>query len=374
MTYKLLKYQDHTIKLDLDRKMILLTDLWRAAGSPPGMKPAVWRSNVSVARFAEYLRENLKVSNGYLEDFPDVFRTIQGGNNPQTWAHWQMALAYAQDLSPAFRAWCGEAVRAYMGGSAPSSSFDPKLLQTASGLRTLRQLERHLKRLVARKALTANAATDVLTRMFNQTLGLDLPVVAARRKATPLAEEAKPPAQEPSPVVESEAVPLQDAPEPAPEGAEYVHPGPGEVASTEPALPANTYTGNGAADAIDKLQQVNGVGLFTCWMERKGSKNADRNQRGREFCRIMRELKMHPGRTKEYEPPSVAVTERYAGIYPAKAVRTTETGEAGHGVRDVVLFHPPAVYLVRGHLLEEMGLGLNGQTMSPLSGTAPSYS
>jgi hypothetical protein len=376
---KIIRYQGHPIHLDLGSAMVSLTDLWRAAGSPNGLKPSQWRSNIATQRFAEYIRENLKVSGRSTEGNTDVFRTTVGGNNPQTWAHWQMALAYAQDLSPAFRAWCGEVLRRHMeeGEVQALNAKTSQLLQTPTGLRTLRQLEAHLRRLVDRKALSGAQATNILSEAFNLALGLRLPQVTTQPK---LSVSAKPPETEIRQDARDEVSEVDETSDTAgeaatpPDGAQYVTPGPNEVAGTDPLLPPNTYTGNGAADAIDKLHQISGEGLFTCWMGRRGLRSADRNARGREFCRIMRELRLHPGRTQEYEPPAPAATERYAGIYPTKAVRTITTGEAGHGLRDVVLFHPPAVLVVRAHILREMGLPNGTEEVPPMSGTARSQS
>jgi hypothetical protein len=377
---KIIRYQGHPIHLDLGSAMVSLTDLWRAAGSPNGLKPSQWRSNIATQRFAEYIRESLKVSGRSTEGNTDVFRTTVGGNNPHTWAHWQMALAYAQDLSPAFRAWCGEVLRHHMEGAEVQvlNKMTSQLLQTPTGLRTLRQLETHLKRLVDRKALSGAQATNILSEVFNLALGLRLPQVPTSSKPSVSienAEEVEVEETEGAEVLETSGT--SDVPGEAvvpPNGGQYVNPGPNEVAGTDPILPPNTYTGNGAADAIDKMHQVSGEGLFACWMNRRGLRSADRNARGREFCRIMRELRLHPGRTQEYEPPPLAVTERYAGIYPTKAVRTITTGEAGHGLRDVVLFHPPAVLVVRAHILREMGLWNGTEEVPPMSGAARSQS
>ncbi len=46
----------------------------------------------------------------------ELFQVVRGGPETATWAHWQIGLAYAKYLSPAFHAWCNEVVRGHMEG------------------------------------------------------------------------------------------------------------------------------------------------------------------------------------------------------------------------------------------------------------------
>lgn len=52
--------------------------------------------------------------------------TTRGGRAPGTWAHWQIALAYAKYLSPEFHIWCNTVVRDRMNGHVEPSTFDMK--------------------------------------------------------------------------------------------------------------------------------------------------------------------------------------------------------------------------------------------------------
>ena len=70
-----------------------LTDMWKACGSDPNKKPADWQRKEG-APFIEFIEENLKVPSGHIE----LIRVVRGGNDPGTWAHWQIALAYAKYL------------------------------------------------------------------------------------------------------------------------------------------------------------------------------------------------------------------------------------------------------------------------------------
>lgn len=97
-------------------EMLSLTDMWRAAGSDPGKQPAKWRDLPSSREFAAH------VANVILRKSEDeVFRVLRGGRQPGTWAHWQVAMAYAKYLSPEFHAWCNDEVRARMQGAPPAA-------------------------------------------------------------------------------------------------------------------------------------------------------------------------------------------------------------------------------------------------------------
>lgn len=86
-----------------------LTDMWRAAGADPTKQPARWARMPPTQEFAAHL-----AANGTIPPISG-FET-QRGNGGGTWAHWQLGLAYAKYLSPAFHAWCNEVVRAVMEG------------------------------------------------------------------------------------------------------------------------------------------------------------------------------------------------------------------------------------------------------------------
>jgi len=83
-----------------------LTDMWRAAGADPYKQPAVWRRQEATEAFVAYLAANLIV------DQDELFHVVRGGPEPATYAHWQIGLAYAKYLSPAFR-----------GGKIPRRTF-----------------------------------------------------------------------------------------------------------------------------------------------------------------------------------------------------------------------------------------------------------
>lgn len=94
-----------------DGELLCLTDMWRAAGSDPKKGPAEWSRWQGSQQFIEFICDQHGISHD------GCFRVVRGGTDPGTWAHWQIAMAYAKYLSPAFHAWCNKVVRGYMQGS-----------------------------------------------------------------------------------------------------------------------------------------------------------------------------------------------------------------------------------------------------------------
>ena len=83
-------------------EMLSLTDLWRAAGSDPARKPSEWLRSADAQRFIEFLGETVGISH--------LLQTATGRGGA-TYAHWQIALAYAKYLSPEFHAACNVVIR-----------------------------------------------------------------------------------------------------------------------------------------------------------------------------------------------------------------------------------------------------------------------
>lgn len=98
----------HSIRRDAD--MWCLTDLWRAAGASKDKRPAEFLRKEGAA-FAEFLKDSLDVAIGHITKS----RKIAGGGG-ETWAHWQLALAYAKWLDHAFHARVNEVYRAFASG------------------------------------------------------------------------------------------------------------------------------------------------------------------------------------------------------------------------------------------------------------------
>ncbi len=77
--------------------------MWRASGADDSKRPVEW-TRYEGAQFIEFIAENEKVGVAHL-------LTAELGRNGSTSAHWQIGLAYAKYLSPAFHAWCNEVAR-----------------------------------------------------------------------------------------------------------------------------------------------------------------------------------------------------------------------------------------------------------------------
>ncbi|NUP08406.1 MAG: KilA-N domain-containing protein [Polyangiaceae bacterium] len=95
-------------------EQMCLTDMWRANGSDPSKQPSNWAASAQASDLIEFLSENSNPRNS--GDWITAERGASGG----TWAHWQLAFAYAKYLSPAFHTWVNQAAREKMArGSAP---------------------------------------------------------------------------------------------------------------------------------------------------------------------------------------------------------------------------------------------------------------
>jgi hypothetical protein len=66
------------------------------------------RGLLSTREFAEHISAIVGIS------YDELFQIVRDGSDPATWAHWQIAMAYAKYLLPEFHAWCNEVVRAHM--------------------------------------------------------------------------------------------------------------------------------------------------------------------------------------------------------------------------------------------------------------------
>lgn len=98
-------------------QQVSLTDMWKAAGSVENRRPACWLRHDSTAQFVEHIAATLNVSQEHIDKNtgkPGLVVSERGGRNPGTWAHWQVAMAYAKYLSPEFHAWCNSVVREHM--------------------------------------------------------------------------------------------------------------------------------------------------------------------------------------------------------------------------------------------------------------------
>lgn len=101
--------------------MLSLTDMWRAAKGDPSKSPAQWQRLPSSIEFVDHLELIVGKSHDNLID-----ARKRGG----TFAHWQIALAYAKYLSPEFHMWCNTVVRERMEGKSISiAGLSPEMIE-----------------------------------------------------------------------------------------------------------------------------------------------------------------------------------------------------------------------------------------------------
>lgn len=96
-----------------DGDMWCLTDLWRAVGADRKHQPYEWLRGADAKRFVEFLSTTLDTGNSRLVKSSKKAGAAAGGD---TWAHWQLALAYAGWISPAYRARVNEVFKAFKDG------------------------------------------------------------------------------------------------------------------------------------------------------------------------------------------------------------------------------------------------------------------
>ena len=354
----MLNYQGTEIGTVPAQGVVSLTDCWRAAGSPEALRPSKWLRLPGPSELVKYVGKNLSVlDTGISTPFSGgkVVQTKIGGNDSGTWAHWHIALAYSQDLSPAFRYWAMEQMQeVFSSKQTPRSPLPERHV-----IRGIAQLERHLKRLQNSGIMSGAQAADTMSRALEICWGIRLPRAKERQRLQPkeLAKIAKDP----------QLPPAHTNPEP-------VEPDPParvvEVSSDQEVVvdrtPSNSFTGNGAAMEIDRLVP----GAFTNWMHHK-HKSAPhdmeypRDAYGREFHCIMRMLDLNPSPAKGYNVPPASRYEGFAALVEAPALRSRSDGMAGTGTRTSTVFFRPALQAAYEYICREMGLGFQDLPLVP---------
>ena len=87
-------------------EMLSLTDMWRAAGEPEGLRPANWTRQERTQK-----RVNFLVESTVLDKHSECFQAVNESGEWNTWAHWALAIEYAEDLSVEMWFWAKTAVR-----------------------------------------------------------------------------------------------------------------------------------------------------------------------------------------------------------------------------------------------------------------------
>lgn len=218
-----LSYQGKPIRLR--GAMLNLTDMWQAAGRPENRRPSDWLLLAETQRFRAYagshwtevtdpVAANAGLAGIWHLDSDGFVATVRG-NQGGTWAHWQLALAYAKYLSPAFHLWCNTVVRAAMerpdGPVAVGS--DPLLRHLAEHFRQLHRRLDSLDRHAADLMFLQLSAQDLLLGTRRHFSGLSQATITRVVAAEPF--EGQCPCCASAPV-------LSEAGRPLP-GAEFDH-------------------------------------------------------------------------------------------------------------------------------------------------------
>jgi hypothetical protein len=153
-------------------EMLSLTDMWVASGSDEAKRPANWRRKEG-ADFIAHVAEVLNVPEGHI---------IRGsrGKGGATWAHWQIAMAYAKYLSPEFHMACNVIVRAHMEGrtevSAKSGENPQGVHRTVVRPATPREIAVALDaclRIAKRFGIIGNQALLMASRATEKQIGVN---------------------------------------------------------------------------------------------------------------------------------------------------------------------------------------------------------
>jgi hypothetical protein len=133
-------------------KMVNLTQMWEAAGKPANQSPAEWKVTASARKFINHIRLAYDSTNN------GVIRSDRG-KGKSTWAHWQVALAYAKYLSPEFHAYVNVAFREWIDEKAdPSLKIERGVEAYRERGYTQEWISTRVEGIVTRKALTATMA------------------------------------------------------------------------------------------------------------------------------------------------------------------------------------------------------------------------
>ncbi|WP_112309720.1 KilA-N domain-containing protein [Pseudogemmobacter bohemicus] len=143
-------------------EMLSLTDMWKASGSPEAKRPANW-SRKEGADFIAHVSMILNMPVGHIQ----TSRGGSGSGRGATFAHWQIAIAYAKYLSHEFHMWCNSVVRAAMEGKPVGATLPAEVLE---------QIERSfgIMRMVAHKVTELEKALPGIVANMVE------PLVAAR--------------------------------------------------------------------------------------------------------------------------------------------------------------------------------------------------
>lgn len=109
------------VQIREDGERLNLTDFWKAGGSPKNVRPNDWMVLSSTKRLLRHFE--LEMNQGGIAPLVKTSKGVPGERGGSTWAHWKVAIAYAEDLSPSFHSWCIDVVSAHMRGEPIGASL-----------------------------------------------------------------------------------------------------------------------------------------------------------------------------------------------------------------------------------------------------------
>lgn len=162
-------------------EMLSLTDIWKAAGADDSRKPYAWLRGEDANRFIEHLGDSIGNPEARISRFGLVDVAKGGAMKGQTFAHWQVALAYAKYLSPAFHAACNVIIRQHMEDRPPVAALPTELIEefrcvvgiSKSLMREVTVLKRDVARLEDRH-VTALVSADPRHRAVASKTSLEI--------------------------------------------------------------------------------------------------------------------------------------------------------------------------------------------------------
>lgn len=136
-----------------DARLLSLTDMWKAEGSPKNKAPKDWLATDQGKGFVDHLSKNLNVATNH------IWKGRRGKHLGGTWAHWQIALAYAKYLSHEFHRQANEALREFAREAAdPGLKAERAITGYQRQGYDLAWIERRFSGKVNRKAMTSTMA------------------------------------------------------------------------------------------------------------------------------------------------------------------------------------------------------------------------